>query len=281
MRCRRCGAAIQPWSRLCSQCGATAGRRRTRFLRCRHCGRRVPVAGRLCPACGAELHRSWRRVLLTVAMLVLLGGSYYAVTQVITVHRIQQQLSRLSRVSLASLLPPPTPTFTPVPTETAEWRPTPTRIPTATSVPSPTPTASPTTTATSTAIPTARPPTAVPATATPAFPYPVVELLEPAAGADLTGDALVLRWKAVADLADEEWYGVSLRYWRDGQVQYAGAWIKETLWQVPSELHHRPDPARPTFEWDVRVMKRLAAADGSSKEVALSPLSEIRTFTWR
>ena len=252
-----------------------------RFLRCRHCGRRVPVAGRLCPACGTELHRSWRRVLLTVAILALLGGGYYVVTQVITVRRIQKQISRLPRVSLASLLPPPTPTFTPVPTDTAEWRPTPTRIPTATPVPSPTPTASSTTTTTPTTIPAVRPAAAVAATATPAFPYPVIELLEPAAGADLAGDVVVLRWKPVAGLAAEEWYGVSLRYWRDGQLQYTGAWIKETQWQLPSELHHQPDPARPVFEWDVRVMKRLAAPDGGSQEVALSPSGETRTFTWR
>jgi len=224
--------------------------------------------------------------LLIALALVLVGAGYYLVTQVVTVRRIRGQWSRLSRVSLVSLLPQATPTFTPLPTQTVEWRPTPTRIPTATRVPSPLPTASPTVTQTITPTtqPTAAQATATPGilrpTATAAFPYPVVELLAPGNGTDFAGDSLALTWKPVGDLGTEEWYGVSLRYWVSGLIQYDGAWVKETSWPVRPELRHKPDAVKPGFEWDVRVMKRVVAAGGGSQEVALSPPSETRTFLW-
>jgi hypothetical protein len=246
------------------------------YLRCRHCGKRVPAAGRLCPACGAELHRSWRRILLAAVALLLLVGGYYVVAEVITVRRIQGQLVRVSRASLASLLPAPTPTYTPIPTPTTEWKPTPTRIPTATPVLSPTPTATATGTATTTPSPTARPPTA-----TPVYPYAAITLLEPAAGAELASDAVTLSWKSVGELAEDEWYGLSLRYWRGGQIERKEARVKETSWQVPPELRGIPDPARPSFEWDVRLVRRTVVADGSTKDVALSPAGETRAFAWR
>ena len=144
MRCKRCGAAVKPGSGFCLACGAVVGRQRRGMVRCR---RRVPASGRLCPACGAELRRSWRWAFVLAMCVVLVGGGYYLVAEVITVQRIRQQLARLPRVSLSSLLPQAAPTLTPLPSQPTEARPTPTRIPTATPV-TPTPTASPTTTET-------------------------------------------------------------------------------------------------------------------------------------
>ena len=228
------------------------------------------------------MRRSWRDLALALTAVVLVGAAYYVVTRVVTVERIRQQVARLPRPSLVALLPPATPTFTAVPTQPTPMRPSPTRIPTATREPSVTPTAS--LTPTLAASPT---PSAViggRATATPAYPYPAVVLLAPPHQAEVSGPEapLNLSWQPVGTLAEDEWYGVSLRYWADERTQYTGAWVKETTWRVPQDLFRKPDPARPAFEWDVRVMKKTGTRpDGGSEGVPLSPPGETRTFIWR
>ena len=95
------------------------------------------------------------------------------------------------------------------------------------------------------------------------------------------GTAVVLSWNAVGTLTDEAYYGLSVRYWRGNELQYTGAWVKETSWRLPRDLFAKCDPTNRTFEWDVRIMKRVDNADGSSVEVPLSLPSETRQFVWR
>lgn len=95
---------------------------------------------------------------MAAGALILVALGYFFITQVVTVRRIRQQVERLPHFSLVSLMPAPTPSFTPAPTRETETRPTPTRIPTGTPVPSETPlpptsTVTPTLTATRTARP--------------------------------------------------------------------------------------------------------------------------------
>ncbi len=275
MKCRRCGAEIRPGTEMCSSCGSSAGRRRrAASIVCRHCGRRVRASGRLCPACGVALKRSWRPVLLASLAIVLLGAGYFFLARVVTIDRIRSQAARLSRASLVSLLPAPTPTLTRVPTQTAEPRPSPTHIPTATAFATPTrtPTAIPTATVEPSA--TLRPPTA-----TSAFPYPAVVLLAPANGSEFAGGGaeIILSWQAVAGLAEGDGYEVSLRYQAGGQRQTVTEWVRDPAWRVPADVYGRRDAANPTLEWSVRV----ARPNGTGSNLRLSPPGETWTLAWR
>lgn len=209
---------------------------------------------------------------LAALAVLLVGGAYYVLTQVVTIARIQQEVQRLPTVSLVELLPPPTPTNTPAPTRATEVRPTPTRIPTATAVASSTPTPLFTATATPTVTLTPRPPTA-----TSSLPYAAIELVAPATGTEFAGadSTITLSWKAPGVLKDGEGYRVTLRYQASGQPQTTEAWVQETLWRVPAEVHDRRDAAAPEIRWSVQVTR--GTADGQ----ALSPPSAVWTFVWR
>lgn len=270
MRCTRCGTAIRPGSTICPNCGATVRRWQPGHVRCRHCGQRVPAYGRLCPACGRELQRSWRPLVLAVLTVALVAAGYWALTRVVTIDRIRQQVEQLPTVSLVALLPQATPTFTLTPTQTVEVRPTPTRIPTATPFLSPTPTATATTTTTPTA--TRRPPTA-----TPAFAYAAPQLMGPASGTEFAGTSttILLSWAPVAGLAGDAGYAVSLRYQVNGQAQTLVQWVQGANWVVPAELHDRLDPANPVVQWSVRITR--GTADGEP----LSAPSATWSFDWR
>jgi len=83
-------------------------------------------------------------------------------------------------------------------------------------------------------------------------------------------------------LADDEWYGVSLRYLTDGVVQYEGTWTKDTSWQVPGELYRRAGQNEREFQWDVAVMMQTGTKlDGGREGMALGPTSEPSLFVWR
>ncbi len=247
------------------------------MVRCRRCGRRVPAAGRLCPACGAELKPSWRALYLSALCLAVVAGSYYLVTNVISLDRIRQQLANLSHVSLASLLPQtPVPrTPSPPPTET---RATPTRIPTATPV-TPTPTPSPS--ATETPSPGATSPAATPSSAPNAtFALGAVELRAPADGAVMQGDTVVLSWRHREALPTDGVYVVTLRYWAAAREEAVTAWTSETSWTVPPDLRQKADPERREFRWSVQIMGRTPPDSSGSGAIALSPPSEVRAFVW-
>ena len=47
------------------------------------------------------------------------------------------------------------------------------------------------------------------------------------------------------ELAEDEWFAVSVRYETDQGTQYSGTWQKETSWQVSPDIFQKYDPARP------------------------------------
>jgi hypothetical protein len=95
------------------------------------------------------------------------------------------------------------------------------------------------------------------------------------------GSRIKLSWEPVGVLAEDEWYGVSLRFLADGVVHYSGTWTKETSWIIPSELYTKAGQNERAFQWDVTVMKQTGIrADGGREGVPLSATSETRTFFW-
>ncbi len=113
---------------------------------------------------------------------------------------------------------------------------------------------------------------------------PAPKLIEPVDGREFGGpdSQIWLSWEPVGALAEDEWYAVSLRYYAGGALQYSGTWTKEVRWRVPRELYQKPDPLRPEFEWDVRVMRQTGTKpDGGREGVPRSQTSEVRRFTWK
>lgn len=126
--------------------------------------------------------------------------------------------------------------------------------------------------------PVPAPPTSTP-TPTPGFPAPV--LLEPEDGEEFEGGTTIwLRWESVGPLAEDEWYVVSVRYPRNGVMQYEGEGVKETSWKVPSEYYNKSDPPDYIYYWDVVVAQKITV-EGTTEMEDVGPKSETRTFYWR
>ena len=274
MRCGSCGAEIEAGLRVCPQCGATAGRPllRRHYVRCRSCQARVPAGLSVCPSCGARLEHSWRWAGLRLAALAVVAVVVYAGMRYVPWAKVRAVTGKVQPPSLTFLV---TATFTPVPTATRTATPTATRTATAT------PTAVP-----PTETPTMPPPTETPrpkptATPTPRFAPPA--LLAPEHQAEFRGGStrIELRWAPAGDLAEDEWYALSLRFYAGGLVQYAGTWTKETSWVVSPDVYNRVGHDERALEWDVTIMKQTGTkADGGREGVALAASSEVRVFYW-
>lgn len=95
------------------------------------------------------------------------------------------------------------------------------------------------------------------------------------------GSRIELSWESAGGLADDEWYGLSLRFLAGGIMQYSGTWTKEMSWVVPSELYAKAGQSKRAFQWDVTVMKQTGTKPTGGREgVPLAPASETRTFFW-
>lgn len=178
--------------------------------------------------------------------------------------------------TLALALDTPEPlTITPTSSPTSVPSPTATRNPTATRRP---PTATPTATATHTVTPTPTP------SPTPTLRFGEPQLMAPDNGSYFSGSetSIELRWAPVGLLAEDEWYGLSVRYRHGGQNVETGAWLKENYWRVPQYLAGQADEPERRYEWSVTLVQELGKdPDGSRKGVGISPKSEQRNFVWR
>jgi RNA polymerase subunit RPABC4/transcription elongation factor Spt4 len=275
MRCGRCGTDVPDSLTVCPECGANV-RRFGLFrgsVRCRACEARVQSDLSVCPQCGTRLRRGWWPQLRALGVAALVLASTYFGIRYLPWADLLALPNRIRMPSVAFLV---TPTFTLRPSATG----TSTRTPTLTS------------TSTATAIPptetaTLPPPTATQlptATFTPAPPFPAPRLLSPVYGAEFGGggSSILLSWEPVGVLAADEWYSLSLRYFVDGSLQYAGAWTKEASWLVPRELYARAGQHEREFEWDVSVMLQTGSGpDGGRVGAALSPPGETWIFVWQ
>jgi hypothetical protein len=232
----------------------------------------VPSGLSICPFCGATLKHSWRRLLLTLATLVGLAVVVYVLVNYVPWAGVRALLERVRLPSVAFLA---TPTFTPQPTSTGT--PTLTVTPTATSTQTPEP---------PTETPTVPPPTSTPRpapTRTPTPRFAVPRLLSPDHQVEFQGRSsrIELIWESAGALADDEWYGLSVRFLAGGMMQYSGTWTKETSWVVPAALHARAGQVERAFQWDVTIMKQTGTKpDGGRDGVPLAPTSETYTFFW-
>ena len=250
MRCRSCRRVLPPRSRVCPVCGETRPLSGRRFVVCSSCGARSPRGLHLCPLCGEVLHVRHRWGWIVLALAAGCVGIYLVVNALggagsgewaMAVERATDTPAAVSESPAASQTieaePSVTATATSAPTVTSLPTSSPTAHPSATPTPFPTDTATP--------LPTDTP-----------EPLIAMNLVSPEDGTRFQGrrTRVILQWESVGALGEDEWYGVSLRYWAEGNVHYSGAWVKEDQWLVPKELHRKPDPREPGFEWDVTLM---------------------------
>ncbi len=119
---------------------------------------------------------------------------------------------------------------------------------------------------------------ALSATPTPVPPYPPPPLLYPPDETVLIGgDApVLLQWASVSLLHDDEWYELSVALSPGGVISDTVR-TRTTAWRVPLDLLEGATASAPRFEWQVRVVRRIAEG---LYEQAGTP-SEVRSFTWR
>jgi serine/threonine protein phosphatase PrpC len=112
--------------------------------------------------------------------------------------------------------------------------------------------------------------------------YQAPTLSGPENGAAFSGpDAvIVLSWGKVGDLANDEYYVVTIPYPHDGGTWHEVQWSKKPELQVPEYLYSLLSEPR-ECQWYVTVMRQTGTDAGGNKTgVALSDRSEVRTFVW-
>ena len=91
-----------------------------------------------------------------------------------------------------------------------------------------------------------------------------------------------MEWEPVGPLAEDEFYGVSVRFVQpEGETGYCAEWVKEATWHVSREECHDKADRRHPFQWDVAVFQKKIKPDGSVEGIPLSPTSETWVFHWR
>lgn len=142
---------------------------------------------------------------------------------------------------------------------------------------------------TPTPVPTPTPrPTPTP---TPGPPYAAPELLDPADGETFRGEEadIVLNWASVGILAEDEWYILRLRLMTEPVYQHPSVWTKVTSWRVPASLYPSAllkaglsvEAESHLFRWDVTVVRPTGTRpDGKPDGIAVSPMSDTRSFFW-
>ncbi len=225
-----------------------------------------------------------RGPLLLLSILAGIGLALIFVTRV-PLDNLSLQWNDPRRVVVSLRTPSPTPTATATATATPTATLTPTYTPTPSRTPSPTPSPSPTPTETPVPLtPSATPTPQIQPTPTPAFLFDAPQLLGPEDGKNFEGGAefpIRLRWQPVGQLADNQWYVVSLRFLSNGQMQYGGMRLQANEWLVPAEFYYgRADQPEREYYWDVTVVELTTDEDGNEVGRDISPASETWTFQW-
>jgi hypothetical protein len=99
-------------------------------------------------------------------------------------------------------------------------------------------------------------------------------------------DKITLSWQPVAQLAPNEYYVPTVAYLRLGETWYDETpWINQpslTRWDLSDHRYLLDLSDDGQFRWAVRVMRRTGInEEGRPEGVAVSPLSEVRTFIWK
>lgn len=122
------------------------------------------------------------------------------------------------------------------------------------------------------------------ATLTPQFTFGAPLLLSPGEGSEFAHDShITFQWASVGVLAADEYYVVSLRYPNgDSEETVSLNGGQATSYRLDSSPSSSSDPTE--FSWYVVVVRGTGCEPASPAAVqpcAISPPSEIRTFTWR
>mgnify|MGYP001036238772 CR=1 FL=1 len=96
-------------------------------------------------------------------------------------------------------------------------------------------------------------------------------------------DTVVLEWGAVGQLAPDEYYVPTVAYQRFGDTWYDETpWTKGTSWALSDHRYLLDLSDNGEFRWAVRVMRRTGINnEGKPEGTPRSPMSEVRTLTWR
>lgn len=282
--CPNCQEPVKPdWS-LCPHCGQT-NPAKTGKIRCRVCGRSAWASLHTCPHCGAFLEARPFPVMQLSVGAVLLVGLIFGLVQfwpamAAAPRRVAQIINpptptaTATASATATATATSTPTYTPSPTATETATPTATGTPTGTPTPTPTETPFGAPTATHTPTPTLTP--------TPRFGKPV--LLGPKENRVYSRDEeLVLRWRDMGPLKENEWYAVRMNWMQNGQLAFGGTNVKDNFWVVPPDQYWglADQFTGRKYEWVVFVEEIVTEDDGTQVGRPVSELSDSLTFLWQ
>jgi RNA polymerase subunit RPABC4/transcription elongation factor Spt4 len=282
--CPNCGEPVNSDWRICPHCGQS-NPAKLKKIRCRVCGRSAKATLQTCPHCGAQLEPKPWPVLQVILGGVLLVGFIFGFFQLWPIISVApQQVALAVNPPTATLTPTRTPTatatFTPTPTATPSPTVTPTNMPTAT--PSPTSTITPTPTQTPPGAPTATDTPTITPTPTPRFGKPV--LLGPKENRVYSrSEELVLRWRDMGPLKENEWYAVRMTWLQDGQLAFGGTNVKDNFWVVPPDQYWglADQFTGRKYEWVVFIEEIVTDANGSQVGRPISEVSDPLVFLWQ
>jgi len=140
----------------------------------------------------------------------------------------------------------------------------------------------PTAVAIVTNVPPAKPQPQTPTPKTLPLKYAAPHLISPEPEMVFSGqyDEIVLKWEPVGELADNEFYDVTIRYFIGDEPRYWGSGlIKDTTWKVPLEAGYG-QAGKDEFWWWVTVREGGTAKNGNP-DTPISPSSEERIFYWK
>jgi hypothetical protein len=120
-------------------------------------------------------------------------------------------------------------------------------------------------------------------TATPTPIFGPIRVIRPPEEEPFAGEeALIeLQWEPIAPLEPTDWYAVRIRFIQNGQQDFDGHDLQDTLWLLPKHFYHLADQPERRYEWEVTLIRKTRDADGEEVVIPLSLPSETSTFYWQ